>query len=98
MLPYFNFDENAGEIWVISYALTYHTFCCVIDEGFGRNVCNHMGVKVTGTVGIIDEMKKQGLLMPHDLECINKTVNNCRFYLSKELKEKLNLICRTNQK
>jgi len=93
LLPYFNFDSNSGEFWAISYACHDENCCCVIDEEFGRNICAFFRVKSTGSVGIINEMKKQGFLAKQDLLEIRDRIRNSRFYLSKELLAKLDEIC-----
>jgi predicted nucleic acid-binding protein len=92
LLPFFNYDSSSGEIWVISYARQHSDFTCVIDEAFGRNICALMGIKVTGTIGIIREMKNQKLLSSTELRAIRNRIKNCRFYLSKQLLRQLDLI------
>lgn len=93
LLPFFNYDNSSGEIWVISYARQHPDFTCVIDETFGRNICNLLGMKVTGTIGIIREMKNCNLLSSDDLNVIRSKIKKCRFYLSRELLRELDLIC-----
>jgi predicted nucleic acid-binding protein len=95
LLPFFNYDASSGEIWVISYARLHPECCCVIDETFGRNICNFMNVKLTGTIGIINEMKLCGILDIRDLKSIRNTIKASGFYLSKELLQKLDLICQS---
>jgi predicted nucleic acid-binding protein len=93
LLPFFNNDSTSGEIWVISYARQHPEFYCVIDEQFARNVCNVLGVNVIGTIGIINEMKNCGLLTPKELEAIRSAIKNSKFYLSREMLKKLDLVC-----
>ncbi len=93
LLPYFNYDSSSGEIWVISYARQHPDFTCVIDEIFGRNICGLMNVKVTGTIGIIREMKDCCLLNFDELKAIRNKIKKCRFYLSKEMLKQLDQIC-----
>jgi predicted nucleic acid-binding protein len=93
LLPYFNYESTSGEIWVMSYARRYPEFTCVIDETFARNICNLLGIKLTGTIGIVREMKKFGLLSPEDLNNIRQSIKNSRFYLSRELLRQLDEIC-----
>jgi predicted nucleic acid-binding protein len=50
LLPYFYYESTSGEIWVISYARQHPEFTCVINETFARNICNLLGLKVTGTI------------------------------------------------
>jgi predicted nucleic acid-binding protein len=93
LLPFFYYDSSSGEIGVMSYARQHPNFTCVIDEVFARNVCSLMGIKVTGTIGIIREMKNCKLLGSDDLKAIRHRIKNCRFYLSKALLRELDLIC-----
>jgi predicted nucleic acid-binding protein len=95
LLPYFNFKSTSGEIWVISYALRNPSCFCVIDEEFGRNICKLFSINVTGAIGIMDEMKKDGILSSSDLHCIRDKIRNARFYLSKYLSDELDRICLT---
>jgi len=95
LLPFFNYDASSGEIWVISYAHLHPEYYCVIDETFGRNICNLMNIKLTGTIGIINEMKLGGILNIKDLKSIRNTIKASGFYLSKELLQKLDLICQS---
>ena len=93
LLPYFNFDSSSGEIWVISHVFKHQDYCCVIDEEFGRRICRFFGFKLTGSIGIIDELRKQGFLADDDLEQTRNKIRKSRFYLSKELLKKLDAIC-----
>jgi predicted nucleic acid-binding protein len=93
LLPYFNFDSTSGEIWVISYALKNPSCFCVIDEEFGRSICELFSINVTGAIGIINEMKKVGILSSNDLHCIRDKIRRSRFYLSKKLADELDRIC-----
>jgi predicted nucleic acid-binding protein len=93
LLPFFNYDTTSGEIWVISYARQHPEYYCVIDETFGRNICNLLNIKLIGTIGIINEMKLCGILDTNDLKSIRNAIKACRFYLSKELLQKLDCIC-----
>jgi predicted nucleic acid-binding protein len=92
-LPYFNFEERYGEMWVMSYVLTNSESYCVIDEDFGREISNLFKLKLTGSVGIIDEMKKQGFLSKNELEHLYYNVKHSGFYISKKLLKELHRIC-----
>ncbi|MCW3999996.1 MAG: hypothetical protein NWE93_07140 [Candidatus Bathyarchaeota archaeon] len=93
LLPYFFNESSSGEFWVISYARQHPEFTCVIDETFGRGICETLGVKVTGTIGIIKEMKNKALLTPEDLKAIRIAIKSSRFYLSAKLLRELDEIC-----
>ncbi|HDQ06009.1 MAG TPA: hypothetical protein ENN36_04725 [Candidatus Bathyarchaeota archaeon] len=97
-LPYFNFEKKYGEIWVMSHVLTNSECCCVIDEDLGREVSKLFNLRLTGSVGIIDEMKKQGLLSKSELEQLYYDVENGGFYLSKKLLKELHRICFSSKK
>ncbi len=93
LLPFFNYDSSSGEIWVLSFARQHPDFICVIDEAFGRNISTLMGLKVTGTIGIINEMKNCGLLSSNALKGIRNSIKKSQFYLSKQLLRQLDIIC-----
>ena len=97
LLPYFNFDESSGEIWVISHALRNPECCCVIDEEFGRNIATLFQAKLTGAIGIIMKLKSQNLLSDDDLRQIKVRVRKSGFYLSKKLLKELNGILSSHQ-
>ena len=92
LLPYFNFDDSSGEIWVISHALKNRECCCVIDEEFGRNIATLFETKLTGAIGIIKELKSQNLLSDDDLRQLRAKVRKSGFYLSKKLLKELDKI------
>lgn len=89
LLPYFNFDSSSGEIWVISHACKHQDCCCVIDEEFGRSICELFKVRLTGAIGIIKEMKKQAFLSNKDLALVKRKIKSSQFYLSKKLSDEL---------
>lgn len=89
LLPYFNYDSSCGEIWVISHACNHQGFCCVIDEEFGRGICKLFNVNITGAIGIIKEMRRQGVLSEDDTTFIKRAIKDSRFYLSKKLLDEL---------
>jgi predicted nucleic acid-binding protein len=93
LLAYFSQNASSGEYWTIAHACIDKTCVCVIDDGFGRNVCDFINMKHTGSVGIIDEMKKQGVLSKDDLLSIRVRVRQSKFYISKKLLRKLDEIC-----
>lgn len=97
LLPYFNNDSSSGEIWVISHALRNQECCCVIDEEFGRNIATLFETKLTGAIGIINELKRQKILSDDDLRQTRDRIRKSGFYLSKELLEELDEICSSHQ-
>jgi predicted nucleic acid-binding protein len=93
LLVYFNYKTSPGEFWTISYGCTDENCVCVIDEGFGRDLCEFLKIKYTGSIGVINEMKNQGFLSKTDLANIRERIKTSKFYLSKELLKKLDEIC-----
>ena len=85
LLPYFGFDADCGEINVISYALHNEKSCCVIDEGFGRRICALFGLPLIGSVGIINELRRLGLISRGETSSIRRRLRRSSFYLSREL-------------
>ena len=81
LLPYFNFDSDCGEIWVISYAIKNPECWCVMDEEFGRNICRLFKVKLIGTMGIISHLRNLGYLTNTDLIRLKKSLRDSTFYL-----------------
>lgn len=94
LLPFFNYNASSGEICVISYARLHPEYYCVIDETFGRNICNLVNVKLIGTISIINEMKLRNT-GHRGLEIYPKHYKNLQIYLPKELLQKLDLICQS---
>lgn len=80
LLPYFNFDSRDGAIWVISQASREENSCCVIDEKFGRSVCQTIGVRFTGSIGIIHLMMKEGVLKPADVKDLKARIKKSSFF------------------
>jgi len=89
LLPYFHFDASSGEISVISYAMQTQDACCVIDEQFGRTICEIFGVDCTGTVGIIKKMLADGALKRDSLRLIRERLRRSTFYLTDQLLNEL---------
>ena len=93
LLPYFNRNTSSGEFWTISHGWNDTNCVCVIDDGFGRDLCRFLRIRHTGSIGFISEMKNQGFLSKEDLVSIRQKIRNSSFYLSKELIAKLDEIC-----
>lgn len=95
LLAYFNYKTNSGEFWTISHACNEGNCVCVLDDGFGRDLCEFLKIKYIGSIGIINEMKNQGFLSKKDLLEIREKIRGSNFYLSKNLLAKLDEICRS---
>jgi predicted nucleic acid-binding protein len=89
LLPYFHYDASSGEISVISYAMQTRDACCVIDEQFGRTICEIFGIDCTGTVGIIKKMVAEGALGRDSLGLIREKLRLSNFYLTDQLLNEL---------
>ena len=89
LLPYFHFDSSSGELSVISFAMQTSDACCVIDEQFGRTICEIFGIDCTGTVGIIRKMVANGALERDSLRLIREKLRHSNFYLTDQLLSEL---------
>jgi predicted nucleic acid-binding protein len=90
LLPYFHYDSGSGEISVISYVMQNQSYsCCVIDEEFGRKICQLFGIPLTGSIGIILEMRRMGLLSSKDIRSLRGRIKASNFYLTTQLLDQL---------
>ena len=89
LLPYFNFDSGDGAIWVISCVRHTNDSCCVIDEEFGRSVCETTGARFTGSIGIIHMMSKEGILSKNRIEEVKTLIKGSSFYHKKSLLDRI---------
>lgn len=55
-------ELDSGEVSAIALALENPERRIIIDESKGRSVAKRLGLKVTGTLGIIIKAKEQGLI------------------------------------
>lgn len=56
------FELDRGEKQTIILALKYSANTVIIDERIGRRVAEYLGLKVTGTLGILAKAKSLGLI------------------------------------
>jgi predicted nucleic acid-binding protein len=85
LLPYFHFDSDCGEINVISYALHNDGYCCVIDEEYGRRICVLFQLPVKGSIGLIKELCRLGLVSGEERRTIRRQLRRSTFRISREL-------------
>lgn len=85
LLPYFHFDSSDGEFWVISHAIQNPDCCCVIDEKFGRRLCEILRIKYIGSIGIIKILIDKGIVTKTRLTRIEKSIRSSTFYYSEDL-------------
>jgi predicted nucleic acid-binding protein len=55
-------DIGPGERSVISWAVANLGFVAILDDRMARNMAMSLGVRALGTVGVILELKKSGLI------------------------------------
>lgn len=89
LLPYFNFESSDGAVWVMSCCNGIDDFCCVIDELFGRNVCETLGIRFTGSIGVIRMMVKEGILNKSRIEEVKALIKQSSFYHKGSLLDKI---------
>jgi len=59
----------------------------IIDENKGRSVAKRLGLKVTGTIGVIIKAKEQGLI--HSGKDLLNRLDQHGFWLSEKLKRQI---------
>jgi uncharacterized protein len=79
-------DLHAGECEALALARELHAEWLLMDEREGRLVAQSMGLKVTGTVGIVLWAKAEGLI-PSVREALNELRRQAGFFLKEELIE-----------
>lgn len=89
LLPYFNFDSSDGAIWVMSFVSRAEDSCCVIDEEFGRRVCDTVGIRFTGSIGILRMMVKEGMIEPRRVKEVKARIRQSSFYHREWLLERI---------
>jgi len=85
LIPYFHFDSDCGEISVISYALHNDGYCCVIDEEYGRRICVLFMLPVIGSIGLIKELVRVGIVSDKKRRTIRRQLRRSSFRISNEL-------------
>jgi predicted nucleic acid-binding protein len=55
-------ELDKGEKHTLDMACKYQADWVVIDEKIGRNMAEYMGLRVTGTLGVLLKAKQQGLI------------------------------------
>lgn len=83
-------DLDPGEASAIALALRHKQFLLLIDEAKGRRVANRLGLKISGTLGVLLKAKDLGFLASGK-EALAK-IEDSGFYMSAALKEKMLLL------
>ena len=84
-------ELDKGEKHTLDMACKQHADWVIIDEKIGRNMAEYLGLKVTGTLGVLLKAKQQGLL-PSFTEAVNAMQAHGIYYHA-ALIEKLANIC-----
>lgn len=79
---------DKGETSAIALALQEETSIIIIDELKGRNTAINLGIRTTGTIGVLILAKEKGILLDL-METIDKLVDN-GFRISKKLYNEIN--------
>jgi len=80
-------ELDAGEASAIALALDNPKARLIIDENKGRSVAKRLGLKVTGTIGVIIKAKEQGLI--HSGKDLLNRLDQHGFWLSEKLKRQI---------
>lgn len=88
MLPPTAADLHAGECEALALAKELNAAWLLMDEREGRLVAQSMGIKVTGTVGIVLWAKAEGLI-PSVREALSELRRQAGFFLKSELIEEV---------
>lgn len=82
---------HIGEVEVIVGAIEKGISTVVLDENAARNKAKHLGLYVTGTLGILMKAKKCGLIDDISAEITN--LKNANMYVSDEVVKRLIALC-----
>ncbi|MDO9139548.1 MAG: DUF3368 domain-containing protein [Methylobacter sp.] len=81
-------ELDKGEKHTLDMAQKYQADWVLIDEKIGRNMAEYLGLRVTGTLGILLKAKQQGLI-PSFLECVTAMQNHGIYYHTDLIKKLL---------
>ncbi len=81
-------ELDKGEKHTLDMAQKYQADWVLIDEKIGRNMAEYLGLRVTGTLGILLKAKQQGLI-PSFLECVTAMQNHGIYYHADLIKKLL---------
>lgn len=80
-------ELDPGEASAIALALEHPNLSIIIDESKGRSVAKRLGLKVTGTIGLIIKAKEQGWI--ESGKVILDKLEKHGFWLSNRLRKQL---------
>lgn len=78
---------DKGEKHTLDMAQKYQADWVIIDEKFGRNMAEYLGLRVTGTLGVLLKAKQQGLI-PSFVDSV-KAMQTQGIYYQESLIQKL---------
>jgi predicted nucleic acid-binding protein len=84
-------ELDKGEKHTLDMAKKYRADWVFIDEKIGRNMAEYLGLRVTGTLGILLKAKQQGLIASFK-ECVTTMQNQGIYYHPDLLKKLLNQV------
>jgi predicted nucleic acid-binding protein len=62
-------ELDKGEKHTLDMACKHHADWVIIDEKVGRNMAEYLGLKVTGTLGVLLKARQQGMI-PSFIDCV----------------------------
>lgn len=86
------YQLDVGERQVILHALRAPADLSLIDDRVARNIAEFLGLKVKGTLGVLAEAKRRGLIMSFKKRALEMRDNGIYFSerLIKEIAEQIN--------
>jgi len=79
-------EVGKGEAETIALGLEKRGYVLIIDDKKARRVASELGLRITGTLGILVKAKRLGVIK--SLEEVLKEMEERNFRISKDLKEK----------
>jgi predicted nucleic acid-binding protein len=77
------FTLDPGEITAIALALSIPESTLIIDEVAGRRAASQLGIRMTGTLGILLKAKKQGVIS--SIRPLIQKLRSVKFWMSESL-------------
>lgn len=72
-----------GESELILTAQTWKseqkTFCCIIDDQLARKTAEGFGLKCKGTIGLLQKLNKEGIIIDAQLQAYYSRLEECEF-------------------
>lgn len=81
-------DLDLGETAAIALCLSKSAFALLIDESLGRTVASQLGIKTIGTLGLLLEARKRGLLR-QVTPVLNRLETEAGFWIARSLRQRV---------